>query len=224
MCLVLAMNRDKGRCGAQGVVIGELVAWLGTIFGLGLLGVGGVVFFWGIFEQRAKEDRLERFLAQQSASVDVAGEGVAADAGPREDGLSAEEFEHLMTVGQTAYMACAACHAPDGQGVQAGAMQMAATLTGSEIAMGGTERLAATLLNGIMPSGQFAGAMMALPMSDENTAGVMTYIRNSFGNKASAVTAAGVAAAREKFAGRSTPWTRAELDAWDDPMTDLPTE
>ena len=42
-------------------------------------------------------------------------------------------------------------------------------------------------------------------------ADVLTYVRQSFGNKASAVTPAQVKAVRDASAGRAAPWNTAEL-------------
>jgi len=50
-------------------------------------------------------------------------------------------------------------------------------------------------------------------LSDQEIADVLTYARNSWGNRASAVTAQQVAAIRAKEAARDQPWTAAELDA-----------
>ena len=48
-------------------------------------------------------------------------------------------------------------------------------------------------------------------VSDADIADVLTYVRQSFGNKANAVTADQVKAIRAATAGRTTMWTTAEL-------------
>ena len=48
----------------------------------------------------------------------------------------------------------------------------------------------------------------------EKLAAVMTYVRNSFGNKAAPITKEQVAAARAQYKNRKDPFTRAELEAF----------
>jgi nitrite reductase (NO-forming) len=48
-------------------------------------------------------------------------------------------------------------------------------------------------------------------LSDTQIADVLTYVRNSFGNKAGAVTPEQVAAIREAEKARSAMWTEAEI-------------
>jgi mono/diheme cytochrome c family protein len=94
-------------------------------------------------------------------------------------------------------------------------------LAKSPYANGAPERFAAMIMKGN------AGAMtidgkpfnnimppQEVLLTDEKIAAVMTYVRNSFGNSASAVTPDVVAAARAKYKERAAPWTQAELDAW----------
>ena len=58
--------------------------------------------------------------------------------------------------------------------------------------------------NGAMPGW---GAIL----KDAEIAAVATYVRNSFGNRASAIGPATVARVRQDFAARKQPWTRDEL-------------
>jgi mono/diheme cytochrome c family protein len=94
-------------------------------------------------------------------------------------------------------------------------------LTNSEYVAGDPERYAAMILKGnagpmtvdgkpynnVMP-GQEA------MLDDAKIAAIMTFTRVSFGNNAPPVTPDVVAAARKKFADRTTPWTEPELKAW----------
>ena len=54
--------------------------------------------------------------------------------------------------------------------------------------------------------------MAPLPLPDEQLAAVMTYVRSNFGNKAAAVTAEQVKAAKEKTKDLPTPLTRAKIE------------
>lgn len=120
--------------------------------------------------------------------------------------------------GKKVYMTCMPCHQPTGMGLPPVFPPL-----NTEYVTGSPERLAAMILKGnagpmtvngmqynnIMP-GQEA------TLNDNQIAAVMTYVRQSFGNNAPPVSADVVAAARKKFAGRTTPWTEAELKAWKD--------
>ncbi|MEO0444834.1 MAG: cytochrome c [Verrucomicrobiota bacterium] len=125
---------------------------------------------------------------------------------------------HLQEVGKGVYMQCAACHGPEGKSL---VPNMAPNLAGSEVVNGSTEALAAILLNGIQQEGRFLGAMVGWKamLSDEQIAGVLTYIRANFGNESAPITEGMLATAREKYAGVNTPMLRGDLVAIQD---DLP--
>jgi hypothetical protein len=69
------------------------------------------------------------------------------------------------------------------------------------------------VLNGKEGTPGFPGAMppVALSFSDDQVAGVLTYIRNSWGLHVGAVTPELVAKVRRELADRQAPWTNAEL-------------
>jgi mono/diheme cytochrome c family protein len=109
---------------------------------------------------------------------------------------------------------CAACHQATGQGLP-GAFP---PLAGSEYVLGDGERVVRIVLRGltgqVSVKGQdFNGAMPAWAdqLSDAEIAAVLTYVRSSFGNAASAVTPDVVAAQRSATASRTAPWTVGEL-------------
>jgi mono/diheme cytochrome c family protein len=96
------------------------------------------------------------------------------------------------------------------------------TLVGSRWATGAPTRAIAIVLYGVqgpvvdraytyhtsmLPYGSGAA------MSDDDVAAAVTHVRTSWGNQASAVTAADVAAVRAQFAGRTKGFTQAELEA-----------
>jgi hypothetical protein len=112
------------------------------------------------------------------------------------------------------YGKCMACHGPDGKGMQVGPAKMAPSLVGSEIALGDPDRAALVVLKGIKrESNQFTGIMSPLPFDDEGLAAVLTYVRNSFGNKASMVTPSEAAAARTRFANTPVLISRTQIDS-----------
>lgn len=123
----------------------------------------------------------------------------------------------VMKAGQTNYALCMACHGPDGKGLQIGDKSMAPSLAGSKLALSDPEVFASIVLKGIQKEGD-AYLQVMLPLEaaldDERLSAVMTYVRNSFGNKGEPVTKEQVAAARAKIKDRKTPFTRAELEAF----------
>ena len=108
----------------------------------------------------------------------------------------------VMELGKAQYALCMGCHGPDGAGLP----NVGPPLANSEWVQGPIENLIGIQLRGlngpITVNGQeysFPAGMMAMGagQSDENIAAVLTYIRNSFGNKASGVTSEMVKAYRE---------------------------
>lgn len=123
-------------------------------------------------------------------------------------------FKAAMDIGQTGFITCAACHGMDGKGMQVGPLLMAPSLVGSEIALGDPDRAALVVLKGIKKeTDQYAGLMAALPIDDTQLAGVLTYVRNSFGNSGEMVSPQQVAAARTRFANIPMLVGRAEIDS-----------
>jgi glucose/arabinose dehydrogenase/cytochrome c5 len=121
--------------------------------------------------------------------------------------------------GRTLYSSvCFACHGTDGRGAPmpgAGSRTLAPSLAGSPRVLGDERATLAILLHGLQ--GAVDGVDYGSPMvpmssySDAELAGVLTYIRNSFGNRAPAVESATVAARRAADAGRANYWTLEEL-------------
>ena len=103
---------------------------------------------------------------------------------------------------------CAGCHQASGQGV-AGVFP---SLVGVPWVVGSERRLVQILLHGIQGAIEVNGtvyngvmpAWSSLP--DEEIAALATYVRGTWGNAASAVTAETVAAERARTAARTAPW------------------
>ncbi|MBH2003504.1 MAG: cytochrome c [Sphingobacteriia bacterium] len=95
---------------------------------------------------------------------------------------------------------CLTCHQADGGGVP----RMNPPITNTEYVLGNKQRLIGIVLNGLNIPLEINGEEYENPMAshaflkDGQIADVLTYIRNSFGNKASAVTVAEVKSARAK--------------------------
>jgi mono/diheme cytochrome c family protein len=128
--------------------------------------------------------------------------GMAAAAAP----LSAAE-QARFDAGQQIYTTlCAACHQPDGRGRE----KLAPSLVGSELALDPPGIPARILINGkegtigLMPP-------LGAGLTDEQIADVLTYVRHAWGQTASPVDPATVAAVRAQTSSRTRPWTNEEL-------------
>jgi mono/diheme cytochrome c family protein len=103
-----------------------------------------------------------------------------------------------ITRGKQVYLEqCLACHQVDGLGVQG----MNPPLSKTKFVLGDKPALVKIVLNGMtgvdVGGEDYHGVMAPHPdLTDQQIADVLTYVRNSFGNKASAVTAAQVKAIR----------------------------
>lgn len=154
-----------------------------------------------------------------TAAADSAAPSAAATPAPADSAaLVAAAGTASMQKGQELYARCATCHMATGEGVP-GAFP---PLAGSEWVTGPVSRPIAILLHGLQGEITVKGTtynsmMMAYgtgaPMTDDEVAAVLTYVRASFGNTAAAVTAEEVAKVRTATAGRSTAMTRKDLEA-----------
>ena len=147
--------------------------WIFLVSGIALL-IGGAVLGknGGNFEY-------DQLVAEGYKRADAPG-----DTGPEQ--LTGEALAVYMKKGATIYSSkCGGCHQANGQGA-AGAYP---PLAGSEWVTGSTGQLAAIILHGLRGPIQVAGTTWNgnMPaqksgLMAEDVAGVMTYIRNSFGN------------------------------------------
>ena len=182
-----------------------------------MLGFVGFKFITGMGDTEEERAEAARLIAEAQAAKEAAaapdgggapapapGDGGAAPAAADAGGVPAE----LMALGKSTYATCAACHGPDGQGLQAGPAKMAPSLTNSEVLMGDPDGAILVILKGIQKEGMdYMGIMAALGagLNDEQIAAVLTYCRNEFDNKGDAITTEQVAAAREKYADLNAP-------------------
>ena len=109
---------------------------------------------------------------------------------------------------------CALCHNTDGTGKPG----QGPSFVDSEWVKGSPNRMIRIPLSGltgpITVKGQeynLSMTAMGASMTDEQLAAVLTYIRQSWGNKAAPITPAQVKAVRAEVGNRSQPWTAAEL-------------
>jgi mono/diheme cytochrome c family protein len=111
---------------------------------------------------------------------------------------------------------CGLCHNNDGSGKPG----QAPPFVGSEWALGSPNRMIRIPLAGLAGPVQVNGQPwnLAMPamgaaLPDDDLAAVLTYIRQSWGNKASAITPEQVHAVRAEVGNRTQPWTADQLNA-----------
>ncbi|HYG34419.1 MAG TPA: cytochrome c [Clostridia bacterium] len=110
---------------------------------------------------------------------------------------------------------CALCHNTDGSGKPG----QAPPLAGSEWVVGNPNHMIRIPLSGLSGPIQVKGQEwnLAMPamgaaLSDEDLAAALTYMRKSWGNNASEITAEQVNKIRAEVGNRTQPWTAAELN------------
>ncbi|MEO8624944.1 MAG: c-type cytochrome, partial [bacterium] len=100
---------------------------------------------------------------------------------------------------------CAGCHQVRGTGLTG----VAKPLVGSPWVLGAPDRLIRIVLHG--KEGTMLMPPVGANMSNDQIAAILTYIRRSWGNSATAVDAALVSEVRGLTTGRNKPWTEEEL-------------
>lgn len=138
----------------------------------------------------------------------------AAPAAPAAAGAFVKASDEQMKRGAAVYArTCIACHQPTGLGLP----PVFPPLANAPIAVGNPELPVKFILQGLMGpitvNGMTYNSMMppVVGVTDEDIADVLTYVRQSFGNQGNPVSAAQVKAVRAATAGRTAPWTTAEL-------------
>jgi mono/diheme cytochrome c family protein len=131
-------------------------------------------------------------------------------------GAGGDPFQVAMKKGAGGYAVCGGCHQGNGLGLPG----QFPPLAGSEIVLGGTERLIRITQHGLTGPVTVKGQAFNTPggmqpfgaaMSATDLANVLTYVRNSWGNEAHMVTKEMVEKVREEEK-RTTQWTFSELE------------
>ena len=137
-----------------------------------------------------------------------------APAAPAEAGAFVKASDDQMKRGAAVYArTCIACHQPTGMGLP----PVFPPIANAPIVVGNPELPIKFILQGLMGpitvNGTTYNSMMppVAGVSDAEIADVLTYVRQSFGNKGNPVTADQVKAVRAATAGRTAMWTTAEL-------------
>ncbi len=173
--------------------------WLVPLFGILMFGGG---FY------------MHKFGGDFRPDVFYEGRGPAGAGGAPAEALTPVQLGQKVWKSQP----CAGCHQSEGQG-QPGQYP---PLAGSEWVVGPPERPIAILLYGLggpvtVKGATYNGAMpnFGAKLKDDQIANLLTFLRQNpkWGNDAPPVTTEQVAAVRAATAGRTGPWTEAELKA-----------
>ena len=100
---------------------------------------------------------------------------------------------------------CAGCHQPNGQGLKG----LAPSLVTSKWVAGNERAIARIVLQGKLSENLVMPSLQVL--DDESLAGVLTFVRRSWGHGFDPVAPAVIAQARRETAGRAEPWTEKDL-------------
>jgi len=175
-----------------------------TFIPLWLTGLLGLLLYWGCYYVDKHGGGFNPLVYQPYGSQKELALLVPADEGTK-----------LLRQGELVYSTyCQACHQPNG----GGAAGQAPPLAGSEWVLGNPARTARVPLRGLQGPITVKGQEINLNMlsfhdllTDEQLAGVLTYIRNSFGNKASPVTPDFVKKIRAEVESHPDQFTAPEL-------------
>lgn len=130
-------------------------------------------------------------------------------------GMDGEDHDLVFQGSGNYKQLCATCHGMDGKGL---ATQVAPPLAGSPRVNGDKDILLNIVLHGLkgpVDNKKYADIMVAQKEhTDEYIASVLSYIRNSFGNKQHVVSVDDVKEMRAATTNRQTGWTLDELTEW----------
>ncbi len=165
----------------------------------------GFLFYWGeLFLDKHAGGFQQDVYEPYRSSADVAAAQPLDDNG-KFLALGKQKFDQT----------CSLCHQPNGLGKEG----TAPPLAGSDWVMNkGCNRIGMIVLDGLSGPVTVSGKEYNLAMvpwkatfKDEEIAAILSYIRNSWGNKGSMIKAADIKALRAESGAKDTPWTAPEL-------------
>jgi len=206
--LMAAAKDDSGRVRIESIVA---ASWLSKDKGLPII-------------LEAGKKPLDSWMAKPYATAEahINDHGVirkkqdVADKAPTAAGINPE----VLAKGKAIYMRdgyCNTCHQKDGKGLEAAGFP---PLSGSKWVTGNEDRLIKLVMkglygpievNGTQYPGQVPMTQYEGMLNDNEMAAVLTYVRNTFGNKASAITAEKVKDVRAAIKDKSGFYTQEEL-------------
>ena len=206
--LMGAAKDDSGRVRIESIVA---ASWLSKDKGLPII-------------LEAGKKPLDSWMSKPYATAEahINGHGVikkkqdVADKAPTAAGINPE----VLAKGKAIYMRdgyCNTCHQKDGKGLEAAGFP---PLSGSKWVTGNEDRLIKLVMkgiygpievNGMQYPGQVPMTQYGGMLNDNEMAAVLTYVRNTFGNKAPAITAEKVKEVRAVIKDKSGFYTPEEL-------------
>jgi mono/diheme cytochrome c family protein/glucose/arabinose dehydrogenase len=151
----------------------------------------------------ASSDTLLRAEARRVAEV-LSWPG-KTNAAPKARALTPAEQQRYAAGAQQYAGSCSGCHQARGTGLPG----VAKPLVNSPWVLGLPVRLIRIVLHG--KEGEMLMPPIGSSLTDEQLANVLTYVRRSWGNTASPIESREVSEVRAATAGRTRPWTEAEL-------------
>lgn len=201
-----AADDNHGRVRLEAIVA---ASWLDSTDGLSILKVAG---------KKPFDDWMLDAFSTARAYL----EGVEIK--PKEEAIAKTDLKgtalELYNKGSVIYAKegyCMTCHQPDGNGLSSSGFP---SLVGTKWIQGNDERLIKLVLKGLrgpleIDGKKYTGQVPMTPfaglLSDEEVASVLTYVRNSFGNKAPVISPAQVKKVRDAITGKKDFYTAQEL-------------
>ena len=157
--------------------------------------------------------------AYETAVAHLEGHGVV-EKKEAVDNIPAGIDKNVFIAGKAIYSRdgfCITCHQPDGKGLEASAFP---PLAGSEWVNGNEERLIKLVLKGLtgpieVSGKKYPGQVPMTPfggmLNDDEVAAVLTFVRNSFGSKSSAISPEKVKAVRAAIKDKTGFYSPEEL-------------
>ena len=196
------------------------------VFLAGGIGFWGLSLLGGFYKQRFGKEEANAAPGSQAPMEAAAPPAQAPASSPAPASTAAAAppvpvaAAAVNEVGKQVYnTVCIACHQPTGLGLA----NMFPPLAGTDwVNASSSDRLIRIVLHGLMGpikinKEPFTSAAPLMPpqgaaLSDEQIAGVLTYVRQSFGNSAGPVIVEQVKAVRDAEKARAAMWTGDELD------------
>jgi len=184
------------------------------------------------FADRKTPWTIEELTARVPADATLPDEGGGAAAKPAAGasaapaGAPAAAGPDLAALGKAQYgLICVACHQPTGLGLP-GAFP---PLAKSEYVNGDPKRMVAIILKGVqgpitVEGKPFANVMppQGMVLDNKKIAGIVTFVRKSFGNDSPGITPDVVEQVRKETEGHPASWTEAELKAFSSAPAEAP--
>ncbi len=204
--LVKAANDEHGRVRLESIVA---ASWMDRDEGMKVI-------------EAARENEMDKWMVHAFQTAEAHLNGKSLEEVKEEAAKTDLEGDNLalFNLGKEIYErdgSCMTCHQVDGKGLDASGFP---PLAGTKWVLGSEERLIKIALNGLygpitVLNKEYAGTVPMTPnkdlLNDQELAGVLTYVRNAFGNKASVISVEQVKQVRQSTSDKQGFYTAEEL-------------